>query len=406
MPNPLIEAVHRFTNNQSGASPFATAVAGLTILRSDREKPPNHVLFRPALCIVVQGAKWVMFGDRRFDYRAGQAVVISVEMPLLGRVAEASPGEPYLGVIIEFDLPIMREVLAGLDTPPEPASDPEPGLFVADLDEPLTDCTLRLVRLLDTPAAIPFLRPLIMREVCYWLLAGPHGAEIARLALANDHAHRIIHAIHELRDRFAEPVRIEALAAAAGLSGSTFHRQFKAITSMTPLQYQKNLRLLEARRLLMADAANVEAAALQVGYESPSQFSREYSRMFGAPPRRDIAGLRTLVAAGSRSAAPDGEGWDEPAPPVAVHDSRDHASHRWLRRGPGGAPPIDVGHRVVPAHPARWADRPRETDHPHVLDPRRRMGLRGVSVGLARDVVCHLVNCLGQPRPSSNLDAG
>ena len=306
MPNPLIEAVRRFTDTQTGESPFFTSVEGLTILRSNHEKPPNHILFKPALCIVVQGAKWVMFGDRRFDYRAGQAVVISVEMPLYGRLAEASPSEPYLGVIIEFDLAIMREVLEGLSSPLQPVGEPKPGLFVADLDESLTDCTLRMVRLLGTPDAIPVLRPLIMREICYWLLTGPHGGEIASIALANTHTQSIIHAIHALRDRFAEPIRIEELARTARMSSSAFHRQFKAITSMTPLQYQKQLRLLEARRLLITDAANVEAAAFQVGYESPSQFNREYSRMFGAPPRRDIAGLRVLVASGGR---PGSAGW-------------------------------------------------------------------------------------------------
>ena len=303
MPNPLIEAVRRFTETQTGESPFVTAVEGLTVLRSDHEKPPNHVTFKPALCVVVQGAKWVMFGDRRFDYRAGQAVVVSVEMPLYGRVAEASPSEPYLGVIIEFDLAIMREVLEGLSPPPQTSGELKPGLFVADLDEPLTDCTLRMVRLLGTPDAIPFLRPLIMREICYRLLTGPHGGEIANIALANAHTRSIIHAIHALWDRFAEPVRIEELAGTARMSCSAFHRQFKAITSMTPLQYQKHLRLLEARRLLVTEAANVEAAAFQVGYESPSQFSREYSRMFGAPPRRDIAALRTLVTSGGRPAS-------------------------------------------------------------------------------------------------------
>ncbi len=302
----LIEAVRRFTDGQPGASPFSTAIEGLTLLRSDHEKPPTHLIFKPALCIVVQGAKWVMLGDRRFDYRAGQAVVVNVEMPLYGRVAEASPSEPYLGVIIEFDLAIMREVLEGLSSPPLPSGDPKPGLFVTDLDEPLSNCILRMVRLLATPDAVMTLRPLIMREICYWLLTSPHGGEIARITLANTHARSIIRAIHTLRDRFMEPVRIEELAGTARMSCSAFHRQFKAITSMTPLQYQKNLRLLEARRLLVTDAANVEAAAFQVGYESPSQFSREYSRMFGAPPKRDIAGLKARAASGGRPAGQSG----------------------------------------------------------------------------------------------------
>ena len=135
-----------------------------------------------------------------------------------------------------------------------------------------------------------------MREICYWILTGPHGGEVMKMTLANSYAQRVISAIHTLRDRFAEPVRIEELALVAQMSPSAFHRHFKAMTSMTPLQYQKRLRLLEARRLIVTDAANVETAAFQVGYESPSQFSREYSRMYGAPPRRDVSALRAMAS--------------------------------------------------------------------------------------------------------------
>jgi len=296
MSEALVEAVTRYTDAQSGEGPFATAIAGLTILRSDHEKQPAHLIFKPALCIVVQGAKWAMFGDSRLDYRAGQALVVTVEVPAFGRVAEASPGEPYLGIIIEFDQAIMHEVMGGLATPPEVSGKVGSGVFVTDFDGPLADCALRMVRLLGTPDAIPMLYPSIMREICYWLLTGPHGGEVARITLTNSHAHRIIGAIHALRERFTQPVRIEALAESAQMSPSAFHRQFKALTSMTPLQYQKRLRLLEARHLMIADAANVETAAFRVGYESPSQFSRDYSRMFGTPPRRDVAGLRGLPA--------------------------------------------------------------------------------------------------------------
>jgi AraC-like DNA-binding protein len=292
----LLETVRRFTEMQTGASPFTTDVEGLTILRSDHEKRPDHLIFKPALCVVLQGAKWAVFGDRHVDYRAGQALVVSVEMPAFGRVAEASPTEPYLGLIIEFDLGIMREVVEALPAPPEASGDVSSGVFVSDFDGPLADCALRLVRLLDTPAAIPLLRPAIMREISYWLLTGPHGGDIVRMALGNHHTHRIVSVIHNLRDHFAEPVRIEDLAEKAGLSPSAFHRKFKAITSMTPLQYQKQLRLLEARRLMVAEAANVETAAFLVGYESPSQFSREYARMFGTPPRRDVTALRAVAA--------------------------------------------------------------------------------------------------------------
>jgi AraC-like DNA-binding protein len=289
----LAQAVRRYTDNQTGESPFATAIEGLTILRSDHEKPHAHIIYKPALCIVVQGAKWAMFGSTQLEYRAGQALVVSVEMPGLGRVVEASPSEPYLGLIVEFDPAMMREMAGQGNAPLKSQGEAAgSGIFVLDLDSPLADCILRLVRLLDMPGAIPTLSPLIMREICYWLLTSPYGGEIARIGLANGHAHRIIQAIHALRDRFAEPVRIEELAVMAHMSPSAFHRQFKALTLMTPLQYQKHLRLLEARRLMVTDAANVETAAFQVGYESPSQFSREYARMFGAPPRRDVVGLK------------------------------------------------------------------------------------------------------------------
>ena len=292
----LVKAVRRYSAAQVGESPFVTAIEGLVILRSDHKKFPKHLIFKPALCITVQGAKWAVFGDQRFDYRAGQALLVSVEMPALGTVSEASPSKPYLGIIIEFDLAVMRQVMDELDTPPKAGSKVGSGVFVTDFNGPLEDCALRLVRLLDTPQAIPLLYPAIMREICYWLLTGPHAADVVSMTLTNSHAHQVIRAIHLLRDRFAEPVRIEELALVAQMSPSAFHRQFKAITSMTPLQYQKQLRLLEARRLLVSDEINVETAAFQVGYESPSQFSREYSRMFAMPPRRDVASLKRTAA--------------------------------------------------------------------------------------------------------------
>ncbi|PTR34173.1 helix-turn-helix protein [Luteibacter sp. OK325] len=283
----LTQSLLRHTDGRDPYGPYLTDVPGLVLLRSDHEKPPAHLIFKPALCIVVQGAKWAVFGDRHLDYRAGQALIVSVETPALGRVVEASPTEPFLGIIIEFDLAIMREVADALGTPAPGGEGPGFGVFVTDFDGPLADCTVRLVRLLDTPQAIALLQPAIMREIAYWLLSGPHRAEVARMVLANTHAHRVITAIHRLRDRFAEPVRIDDLAAGAQMSTSAFHRQFRRLTAMTPLQYQKQLRLLEARRLMVGEAASAETAAFAVGYESASQFSREYSRMFGLPPRRD-----------------------------------------------------------------------------------------------------------------------
>jgi transcriptional regulator GlxA family with amidase domain len=249
------------------------------------------MIMKPALCVVAQGMKWSTFGERRYEYKPGQALVVSVEMPAFSRVATPTSTEPYLAVAIEFDLAVMREVVERLDAPPVRQEHSGHGVFVTDFDGPLADCVLRMVRLLDTPRAIPVIAPLIMREICYWLLTGPHGGEVAKVALANSHAQRVVTAIHALRDQFAETIRIEELAAVAQMSPSAFHRQFKALTSMTPLQYQKQLRLLEARHLMVTGAANAESAAWRVGSESASQFSREYARMFGAPPRRDIAAL-------------------------------------------------------------------------------------------------------------------
>ena len=298
MPDPLAEALLRYTNRQPGESPFVSEAAGLVVLRSDHPKQPSHRIARPALCIVAQGAKWATFGGKQLVYRAGQALLIGVEAPSTGRVAEATPGEPCLVLVFELDLAIMRGVADELDTPPRVNESAGPGVFVTDFQGPLADCALRMVRLLDTPQAIPVLRPLIMREICYWLLTGPHGDDVARLTLANGPSQRVINAMHSLSSRFREAVRVEDLADIAQLSPSAFHRQFKALTSLTPLQYQKQLRLLEARRLMISCAANVETASFEVGYESPSQFSREYARIFGTSPKRDATAFQATLRKG------------------------------------------------------------------------------------------------------------
>lgn len=291
----LRDAILHQTDRAPGESPLATAVPGLTLLRSPGEKPPGLLLYKPALCIVAQGSKWALFGDRHLEYGAGQALVVSVETPALGRVTAASPDEPYLGAILQFDTAILRDVLAAVQLPDGDNED-EAGVFVANLERGIGDCVTRLIRLMDTPAAIPVLYPAIMRELSYWLLTGPQGGAIARLAVANDHEASIITAIHALRDRYVETVSVDDLADIARMSASAFHRQFKRMTSMTPLQYQKQLRLFEARRVMLAEGSNVETTAYRVGYESPSQFSREYARMFGAPPRRDVEQLRAGAA--------------------------------------------------------------------------------------------------------------
>ena len=297
MPTPLQDAVTGFIAAHGGTDGVhPTRIDNLTVMCSRRESLPHHVLYRPTLCVVVQGAKQVMLGDDVHHYSENQALVVNVELPLLGGVTRASAEQPFLGIVLEFDVGLMREIIDQLDMPIRPNIATGPCLFVQDVDAALADCMLRLMRVLDTPRAIPILAPSIMREVYYWLLTGPHGGEICKLTLSGGHIQRIADVIHRMRADFARPIRVEELAAAAHMSPTSFHQHFKALTAMTPLQFQKHLRLLEARRLMLADAANATNAAYQVGYESASQFSREYARMFGAPPKRDVALLRALAA--------------------------------------------------------------------------------------------------------------
>ncbi|HTH62582.1 MAG TPA: AraC family transcriptional regulator [Paraburkholderia sp.] len=297
MSDELAAALVRYTENQPGTSPYATAVDGMLILRSDHPRPPTFRAMGPALCIVAQGAKWASFGGEELEYRAGQALVVGVQTPSQGRVFMASPDEPCLVLLLALDLAMMRTVAMEMSSPPLPAAEASQGVFVADFDGPLADCALRIVRLLDTPHAIGFLYPLVMREICYWLLSGPKGPEIARLVSTESASHRLLRAVENLRARFTEPVRVEDLAEIAQLSPSAFHRQFKALTGLAPLQYQKQVRLLEARRLLLSQSMSVQSAAFEVGYESPSQFSREYARMFGAPPKRDLVNAKAIFEA-------------------------------------------------------------------------------------------------------------
>jgi AraC-like DNA-binding protein len=216
-------------------------------------------------------------------------------MPAFGRVTKASKERPYLGITIDLDVGVLREVMDQLDEPPVPSNSQGIGVFASPLEGGLADCVVRLVRLVDNPKAIPVLQPTIMREICFWLLTGPYAGEICKLVLPNSHLQRVAEAIYLLRDNFTKPVRIEHLAAAARMSPTSFHQHFKILTSMTPLQYQKQLRLLEARRLMASNDVNVSHAAFQVGYESPSQFSREYARMFGTPPKRDVTELKSIA---------------------------------------------------------------------------------------------------------------
>lgn len=283
----MLELVRQYAERQETEGPYWTDVPGLIVLQAASERPPNHIIQNPALCIVLQGSKWTMFGEQRYDYRPGQALVVSIQMPAIGRVVEASPDKPFLGVVIELDFAIMREVLEEIEPPTPILKRENRSVFVMDFEGPVAECALRYVRLLETPAAIPMLAAATMRELGYWLLTGPNGGEIYQVALSGGMPQRMVEVLHLLRHNYAEPMRVEDLARAASMSPSAFYQRFRALTGTTPVQYQKQVRLLEARRLLLHTEENVDAVAAKVGYESASQFSREYARTFGNPPRRD-----------------------------------------------------------------------------------------------------------------------
>jgi AraC-like DNA-binding protein len=290
----LVQSLHQYTEAADGSDTFSTAIDGLSILRSDQANRPAHCLFKPALYMTLQGAKWATFGEKRYRFAAGQALMVAVDIPSRGTVTVASSKAPYLGLQIELAFSIMQEVAEEIEMVLIASGKPKArGAFVLELNRQLVDCAQHAIRLLETPEAIPTLYPGIMRELCYWLLTGPVGHQVSQIMImANGHDQRIIQAIHTLRDKLRETIHVADLALAANMSQATFYRQFKSVTGMTPLQYQKQLRLHEARRLLIFSNAMVEFAALDVGYASVSQFSREYTRLFGTSPRRDVSNWR------------------------------------------------------------------------------------------------------------------
>ncbi|MGB7891318.1 MAG: AraC family transcriptional regulator [Microcoleus sp.] len=271
-----------------------TAIDKLEFTRESSVTAALHGVYQPILGIIVQGKKEALLGEETYRYGAAQYLVISVDLPLSGFVVEATPDKPYLG----FKLNLDPRQLCDIITAPTSAIGSKKensvrGLFVSTADAPLLDCALRLTRLLDTPQDIPMLAPMIIREIYYRLLMGEQGEAVRQIATSGSNMQRIAEVLKLIKTDFAKPMRVEDLAGQANMSPSSFHYHFKEVTSMSPLQYQKQLRLLEARRLMLAENSDAANAAYQVGYESPSQFSREYSRMFGAPPIRDIERLRT-----------------------------------------------------------------------------------------------------------------
>lgn len=265
-----------------------TIIPKLSLMKSETKRVKASTVYMPSLCLIVQGKKEIFLDYELYTYSPSEYLAVSVELPVVGQITEASKEKPYLGLSIELDPLAVSEML--VHAPEHGAT--SRGLFVGKTDEGLADCILRLVRLLESPADVPFMSHLIFKEFYYRLLKSPHGWNLAQLAMTGSSMQRIAKVIKVLKTDFARNMRIEEMAEIANMSQSSFHHHFKEVTAMSPLQFQKRLRLTEARRIMLAEQADAASTAFRVGYESPSQFSREYSRMFGAPPLSDISNLR------------------------------------------------------------------------------------------------------------------
>jgi AraC-like DNA-binding protein len=273
-----------------------TAVPGLSLFRRTGPTEPITGMYQPSICLVAQGAKRVMLGDDTYVYDAQHYLITSVHLPTVVQIIEASPEKPYLGLRLTFNLGEIAQLMADSNLPPPRTQQSSRGMATGEVTVPLLGAFQRLVDLLAEPKDIPILAPVIQREIIYRLLVGDQGARLRQIASAGSQSHQIARAIDWLKGNFTLPVRVDDLAMQVNMSTSTFHHHFRAMTAMSPLQYQKTLRLNEARRLMLMERLDAATAAFQVGYESPSQFSREYSRHFGAPPLRDITNLREMTA--------------------------------------------------------------------------------------------------------------
>ncbi len=285
-----------------------TEIPGLLLTRRTAPTAPASATYEPSLAVVAQGRKQANLGGTNFIFDESRYLLTSLDLPVTCNVIEASEEVPYLCFVLKLDMPVIRELLSREEIhAPEVPSD-KPAMATGETTAELLDACCRLVDLLNTPQDIPFLSSLIQREIIYRILRGPEGARLRAIATLGDQSHRTAKAIAWVRTNYAKPLRVEDLAKIAGMGVSTLHHHFRALTSMSPLQYQKQLRLQAARERMLMDGLDAASAAFEVGYESATQFNREYSRFFGQPPMRDIRTLRApdalpLESAGSQQNA-------------------------------------------------------------------------------------------------------
>jgi len=272
---------------------LVTAIPGLSLYRRDEPTQPMSGMYEPSICLIAQGAKRVLLGDETYVYDAQHFLITSVNLPTVAQIIKASRERPWLGLKLKLDQRDISQLMVNSNLPPLRTQQSSRGMAIGEVTLPLISAFQRLIDLLAEPKDIPILAPIIQREIVYRLLVGDQGARLRQMASAGSQSQQIARAIDWLKSHFTNPVRIEDLATQVNMSTSTFHHHFRALTAMSPLQYQKWLRLNEARRLMLSERLDATSAAFEVGYQSPSQFSREYSRSFGAPPLRDMTNLRT-----------------------------------------------------------------------------------------------------------------
>ncbi len=277
---------------------YQTAIPQLMMARRSGRTEPLACMYMLGLAVVAQGSKRVTLNDQVVDYAPGQSLLVTVDLPVVSQVTQADMAQPFLGMLIKLDMRALVQLAADMALPPLPRDQAAQGLSLAAMEEPLLDAVIRLVRLLQEPQHIERLAPLVQQEIMVRLLTGPHGPYLRHLMAAGSPSHQIAQAIAWLRSNYNRDVLMDELAARAHMSPSTFRAHFRNLTGMSPLQYQKQLRLQEARQLMLTQALDASSTAIRVGYESVSQFSREYSRQFGAPPQRDIKRMRELPGGG------------------------------------------------------------------------------------------------------------
>jgi AraC-like DNA-binding protein len=266
---------------------------------SEPSQPPVHAFAGPAFCVIAQGSKEVLLGEETFRYDPAHYLITTVELPLIGQIIEASPQRPYLSMRLGLDPTVVAAVMVESGQVHPHGASSVTAVDVSPLDANLLDATVRLVRLIATPSDYHVLGPLVVREIIYRLLSGAQGGRMRHLVTFGGQAHRMVQAVEHIRTSFDQPLRIEDIARKLGMSVSGFHAHFKAVTAMSPLQFQKQLRLQEARRLMLSENLDAAEAGYRVGYEDAAHFNREYKRHFGEPPMRDAVRLRELATASS-----------------------------------------------------------------------------------------------------------